>query len=280
MLSDYALFKVTSRPTAQELDILVQVLQQNLSLEQAMDIYRLWTTTASSSDLMVQIAQYYQPEMEQMPFWTHDAYNSITGNKALNREEIQAYLDQGLTQEDILVADELSRRQVYNIDQILALKQDGRGWLEVVSLIYSALGQPLPLENPQSFASVSGSDVLSCLSLSETFELNLAGLLEKAAAGEDYMEDARAIYSPQLQQELATLKANGILDLTTQERAQQEETMAYVMEKAQELQLSQDVVEELVLQGHDPITALNATREAQIQNVTPQQILQEEVQAQ
>ena len=280
LVADYALFKITNRPTVAELDTLSEILDLGMTLEQTIDIYRLWTSTASPREIMVQIAQYYTSEMEQIPFWTHDAYNSITGNKALNSEEIQAYLDSGLTREDILTADEFSRRQVYNIDQLLRLKQQGDSWVEIASLVYSALNQPLSLRSVSAYDGLSGTTVLDCLSLAQTFEMDLEVLFEKAVAEEDYREEIRQLTSVQLQNELKKLRDDGIWDLTTEERAQRAETMAYVLEKAQERQISAELVTQLSEEGYDPISVLNAVTQSQIQHISPQQILSGEVAAQ
>lgn len=68
--------------------------------------------------------------------WAENAYNAVTEQKngVLSMDEIKAYYERGLTRDDILVANVLSRTGRQTITEILDKRADGTLWAEIFNI--------------------------------------------------------------------------------------------------------------------------------------------------
>ncbi len=277
----YASLKVSQQPTEQEITYMEGLLESGSPLEAVLDAYQFWMTTNADLSMVGQIAAAYQPEFVEVSYWAEEVYDSLTNNQnTLSVEEVKAYIQQGVSSEEILLANELSRKNVYTIQQILSERQQEKSWFDIVATIYDNLQHPLSVaENKKdSYRGIEdGNTIIQSIFLSERSGKSLEEWLDMAAEGDAVFRDASSSYLTKLYaEELDMLKEQGLYALPAEEAAELAQHEAYLNAQLQAVQVDAQQVEALEAEGYAKEEILNAAVEAKAQGQSVRQQLQEQ----
>ncbi len=265
-IDEYASFKIRYQPTGEEIQYMAGLLNESTPIQAIMDAYRFWTTTNGELSLVGQLAAGYQTEFAEIAYWTENVYDEITGNIGLTTEEIKEYLqDSNLTQEDIIVANELSRKNVLSIREILNKRKQGKNWFDITENIYETLQMPLtvPTGKLSIYREIErGQDILRAVFLSKRSDKTLEQWLDYAADGNLREMEADTI-TPLVADELQRLKAYGLFALTGEEAQMAQAREEYMQQQLAKQGVSVAEVTAFRAQGYDETEILNAAIETQ-----------------
>lgn len=123
--------------------------------------------------------------------WIENAFNRLTNDKCgvLTSEDIDAYNSQGISTQEILIANRLCRKGVLTIQEILQARLEGKGFAEISALIngentagiLSAAGEG----EAATAAAVTGDDVLLSYHLESITGVSHQEYQKQAAEGQD-----------------------------------------------------------------------------------------------
>lgn len=107
--------------TDEEAAYIANLVNNGYDLSWLLDIYAFWTTC--DDDISIIKSMYDSAVNNDINgrYWEEDAYNIVTNRKhgELSVDEIMAYLDKGLSIDDVRQANVLSRNKDYTISEIL-----------------------------------------------------------------------------------------------------------------------------------------------------------------
>lgn len=279
-VDEYALFKVSQQPTSEEITYMANLLNSGSPLKAVLDAYRFWSTTNANLSLIGQLTAGYQPEFAEVSYWAEDVYDAITNNTdALSTEEVTTYMQQGMSSDEILLANELSRKNVYTIQQILTKRQQEESWFDIISDIYDLLNHPLTVANSKkdSYRSIEdGSYIIQAIFLAARSEQTVEQWLDMAASDTAEFRRASSSHITALYaDELDKLKAQGLYELPEEEAEELAQYEAYLDAQLQAIQVDAQQVEALEAQGYAKDEILNAAVDAKAKGRSVQQQLQE-----
>ncbi len=266
-VDEYARMKIVYQPTQTEIWLLADLLNQDTDFDAVLTAYKFWTTTNADLSLLEQLARAYTPDMEQMRNWVDNVYDSLTGKSGLTVQEVADYQEKGLTREDILSADELSRKDVYTIKEILSKREHGKDWFTIISEVFVGINMPfdLPSGKKAAYQTIEDSDfILQSVFLSTRSNRTLEQWLDMLVQGKEGVRDTVTTYHTDLVcDELKRLKAAGLYALTGEEALAQESQEQFFMQQLEAQQVDLQQVEALQAEGYDTAEILNAAMETQ-----------------
>ncbi|MCI9627560.1 MAG: hypothetical protein HFI90_12400 [Clostridia bacterium] len=262
----YARMKIVYQPTQTEIGKLADLLDNGTDFDAVLTSYKFWTTTNADISLLEQIAGTYTADMEQMMNWVDNVYDSLKGKSGLTVQEVKEYQEKELTREDILLADELSRKDVYTIKEILSKREQGKDWFTIISDVYSGINIPLnlPTSKKAAYQAIEdGDSILQAVFLSTRSNQTLEQWMDLLVQGTDTFRDTVTTYHTDLVcDELKRLKAAGLYALTGEEAIAQESQEQFLMQQLEAQQVDMQQVEVLQTEGYDTAEILNAASEA------------------
>lgn len=131
-------------------------------LSKISDIY-MFLQSSSASLKYLKDMYYYGEDIDFYGrYWIEDAFNYCSGQKEyeLSIEEVQKYINEGMSTDDIRIANIISRSEVKNIQELLEDKQSGKVWGEILDEVYPNMD----LSDIKS--KENGSTILECIRLS------------------------------------------------------------------------------------------------------------------
>lgn len=143
-----------------------ELVKNGADLSKIEDIY-IFLQNSNASLKYIEDMYYYGERISFYGrYWLEDAFNYCSGQKEyeLSMEEVQKYIDEGISADDIRVANIASRRGVKNIQELLTEKQSGKVWGEILDEVYADMN----LFNLKS--NENGNDILECIRLSRISE--------------------------------------------------------------------------------------------------------------
>ncbi len=277
----YATFKISQQPTAEEIQHMANLLSDGSPLEAVLDAYQFWMTTNAEFSLVDQLVQAYQQEFANISYWTEEVYDSITQNpNVLSEEDVDAYMQQGISAEDILLANELSRKNVYTIQQILTKRQQETAWFDIIAEVYDRLNYPLVVENAKkdSYRKIQdGRYIIKAIFLSKRSGQALEEWLDMAAEDTAAFRMASSQYITKLYaDEIDMLKARGLYELPAEEAEELAQHEAYLDAQLQAAKVDVQQVQALEAQGYAKEEILNAAVDAKAKGRSVQQQLQQD----
>ena len=122
-----------------EQDYLHNLILNGADADMIRRIYVFLQDTDYSVDMVEKMYKIAVDICEDDEFWVETAFNRATDNAhgVLDKEQVTAYLKQGLTAEDINTANILCRKGVYTINEILDKRVGGAEWSDIFDEVYS-----------------------------------------------------------------------------------------------------------------------------------------------
>lgn len=175
----YVRFIIKNNLSAEEILYINSLLYEGYRLRLISEVYDFWVTTNEDIDFIgrcLEVSDEFWGE-----HWIENAFNHLTENKCgvlETKEEIQKYLDEGLTVDDIYNANVLCRKNVYTIHEILNMKCDGRGWREIC----------LDISPSDVYKYSTNSDEISVLNVQNDLQI-------KSLMGKFYVTDRETLFN-------------------------------------------------------------------------------------
>lgn len=224
ILYNYEYLKKVHHLTAEELDYLSELLIEGLDPQDVLEICYFWTET--NEPIRIVREMYAQRQYYQGRTWVENAFNRVTDNKCgvLNREDVDEYMRQGLTAEDIDVANRLCRKGALTIQEILELRREGKTFAELTAQINGVEASELPeaaIRRPMAAAAEmdlpaeQGSAAEEADAVSESREpISPETVLTAERLSERMGEPLQTYYAQALQgEDLADLEERADMDL-------------------------------------------------------------------
>lgn len=140
--------------------------------ETTMDIYTFYMTTNEDISIVRKIYDkvYDGEKITNRDVVFENAFNEITNNKCgvLTEEKIENLLAKGVTVDDIMEANVLSRKGVLTIEEILNLRENGTKWDVIVEKI---TGEKIEFESDDDVAAVTYAMGISRVTNKSTEEI-------------------------------------------------------------------------------------------------------------
>lgn len=118
-ISDYTSFIYTNDFDEEQLKIINRILDRGTTIQSLVQVYEFWLTTDYDFSMVEEICALEDKYFSE--YWYESAFNSITNNihGVLNIDDINYYRDLGISDDEILAANVLCRKQGQNIFEIL-----------------------------------------------------------------------------------------------------------------------------------------------------------------
>ncbi len=276
---DYAAVKAIYQPTLEEKNIMVDMLERSMKLEDVLSLYQFWFTTNENVTFLQKASNIWTPEMTEMEFWEEDIYNIITRNTdLLEKEQMIQYLESGLQRGDINLANQLSRKKVFTISQILQHRKNGESWIKIINQIYNGLQYSLELsqQDLERYQDINGADILRAISLVKTSGKPITYWLNLCLGDDPQFEYVSSDFLTEIMtNELEALKGTGLNGETQEEQLARQSLQVYTVQKLQKMGIPAEEVQQLQQQGIDDMDLLEAAEEMQRSGVPlTQQLVQ------
>ena len=125
--------------TQEEYDYIVSLVKLGYDPEQLASIYQFLLLTPDNITVMRQIYDAGIAFADER-FWIENAYEMVKGigSQTLSLEEVDAYVKNGITTDEIVLCYQMSPNGTKEIREILGAKQNGASWPQVCELVYGA----------------------------------------------------------------------------------------------------------------------------------------------
>lgn len=133
--------------TDEEAAYIANLVNDGYELSWLLDIYTFWTTCDDDISIIKSMYDTAVSNDINGRYWEEDAYNAVTNRRhgELRVDEIMAYLDKGLTVDDIRQANVLSRNKDYTVSGILDELAGGKSLDEMKKEVFGKDGN-IPAE--------------------------------------------------------------------------------------------------------------------------------------
>lgn len=124
-----------------DLTTIEKLVKDGADLSKIADIY-VFLQSSNASLKYLKDMYYYGEKIDFYGrYWIEDAFNYCSGQKKyeLSIDEVQKYIDEGMSIDDIRIANIASRTEVKNIRELLDEKQLGKNWGEVLEKVYPSM---------------------------------------------------------------------------------------------------------------------------------------------
>lgn len=219
MLVNYEYLREVYQLTPEQLDYITDLVLSGCDMKEIMNLAYFWVDT--NDDISIIKSMYdLKGEYEDKDNWHENAYDRVTNakNGSLSLEEVEEYMANGMSPEDILTADELCRKGVYTINQILDKCCEGQSLIEIANEIENGelIGIAMfSAENEQATVDYSGiENPFVIVDSKETALLTgqaQSEVLTAAAAGEDVETLLKEKRSDKYSEIRRSLKAAGLI---------------------------------------------------------------------
>lgn len=157
-----ALFMGKYCTTEESFSFIEQMILSGCDPQTTMDIYQFYLTTNEPISIVKQIYDlvYTGEKITNRDIVFENAFNEITNNKCgvLTEEDVIAYLEKGLSVDDIVQANILCRKAVLTIREILDARLEGTNWESIIEIVS---GEDITLPETSETPLVSNAMTLS-----------------------------------------------------------------------------------------------------------------------
>lgn len=138
----YVTFMGENPFSTEQITIINRILDKGTTIQSLMQVYDFWLSTDEPFSIIEEICAMEDNYFSE--FWYENAFNKITDGKhgVLSGEDIAAYREKGISYEEILAANTMSRKGVYTINQILDSVVNGANAEDIACEIYNVNALP------------------------------------------------------------------------------------------------------------------------------------------
>ncbi len=283
-MANYATFVQIYQPTKTEQKYITELVTEGYELDKLIEIYKFWLDTDEDIELIKKIYNAYDPiNEEEDNHWVEEVYNQITENKygVLNREQIHAYYEKGLTRDDIITANRLCRLGKNTITEILDKRVSGTAWAEIIEKNYAkstkkqtqTKGKSRQKKQYQQIQ--NGTEILDAYFISERTGTDINEYLDKLSNGETIDQEMNEYISEKTEGVRRTLKQQGLWEESQEIKEKNNKAKEYLKKKAEENGITEEKINQLIDQGYTELEILNASTITKKQKVDVQKALEQ-----
>ncbi len=126
----------TFKPSRTQKDVVLSLFAEGADLNDLYAICRFWEDTDADFSIVREIWENHptEGEVKDPIVWIENVYNALSDktDEALSVEEVRGYFSEGLTYDDIMAANRLSRKSGVDIHDILEQVQNGAEWESII----------------------------------------------------------------------------------------------------------------------------------------------------
>lgn len=260
----YAIEKYAA--TDEEQNYLHDLILNGADADMVRRIYAFLQDTDYSVDMVEEMYNIALDIYEDDEFWVETAFNKATGNihGVLDKEQVTAYIEQGLTAEDITAANVLCRKGVYTIREILDMRADGTQWSDIFDEVYSDITEPKTLFGVRSFKKVCKNgkeqkpeDMFTAVWLSKMANQGPEQFLTYGEYGiDDYKSKITSDYIDRAEEILSGIDVN-------RPKQKIEQAGKEILDIAREKGVSEELINQYFAEGFSDIDIKNAVSVAE-----------------
>lgn len=137
LIEEYAYTKFFNHMTDVESTYLYQLAQEGKDFYELLRVYEFWKSTTDPMKMIETI--YAKCPDEPYSGWEYKEYMKLVGreDEILTNDEIDSYLESGLTEYDIIYAQKLSRKSNSAARDILNQRKNNGNWVDISDTVYS-----------------------------------------------------------------------------------------------------------------------------------------------
>lgn len=153
----------------EDLTVIKQLVKDGADLTKIEDIYMFLQNSNASLEYLKDMYYYGEDVDFYGHYWLEDAFNYCSGQKEyeLSMGEVQKYIDDGMSIDDIRTANIISRSEVKNIQELLAEKKSGKVWGEIIGEVYT------DIDLSDIRTQDNGNAILECIRLSRISDMSI-----------------------------------------------------------------------------------------------------------
>lgn len=181
-IRDLAVFEEEYNMDEEAKELLSQWISEGKDARLLMYIYEFWITTNEDISIIEDVydifAESYDEDMNlpsNKDLWFEGIFNTLTNNKygKLTSEEIDEYMNRGLSIDDVKMAERVSRAGKLTVQEILNERVDSKAWSDIAADVYNIpeIGGKTSLEI---------ENIQDILTLTKITNESVASILEKA----------------------------------------------------------------------------------------------------
>ena len=146
IIYNYEYLKEAYKLNDEQLDYIADLIISGYDAMDVIEICYFWLDTNEDIEIVGEI--YAIKDQFIGKSWIENAFNSVANDKCgvLDEEDVENYLKEGITIEDINVANKLCRKGVYTIQDILQMRKNGRTFAEIAAEVNGVSVAQIPQE--------------------------------------------------------------------------------------------------------------------------------------
>ncbi|MGN0178867.1 MAG: hypothetical protein ACI4DY_05415 [Monoglobaceae bacterium] len=176
---NYEYLRVAYKLNDAQLNYIADLIIDGKEAITVMDLCYFWLDT--NEDISIVGDMYGLRSRYRGGTWIENAFNKVTGDKCgvLTEEDVEQYLSEGITVQDIMTANKLCRRGVMTIQEILEMRKDNKTFAEISAVIDGVSVDGLVGDTAQTFAINSRGQSASKYTLNKQNATNVDSNVEE-----------------------------------------------------------------------------------------------------
>ncbi|NJD01984.1 MAG: hypothetical protein FIA99_05170 [Ruminiclostridium sp.] len=284
-MAKYASLIKNIKPTMIEIEYINELAASGYDLGKLIDIYGFWKDTDDDINMIKTIYDAYDPELAQGDYWVEEIYNKVTDYKTgvLNSDDIDTYLEKGLTKADIAAANRLCRLGKLSIQQILDKKLTGMSWLEIIDQLYSQVKNrdktlliSLSASSKEKYKEIKdGNGILDAEFLARRNSKDINTYLDNLVAGKSLAVEKNQYFKDNTEGMLENLRSQGLWDEPQDIKEKNQKAFEDLRKKIKDNSVSDEEINILKDKGYNELDILNASEMAIKHRTTIDRIIME-----
>lgn len=211
----YALFISSYNVTDDEQKYISSLIKQGKRMSVIAEIYDFWQYTDEDISIIEDVYAYYPDDAEEnnVQYWIDAAFLHLSENgkttveySDLSYEQVMEYYNQGISFDEILYADKLSRKGVKPIEDILQDRIDETSWFNIFDEVYSFD------VSSEAYAEINDpSELMSCYMLSKNGNGTLSEYLDGVISGDSAVNKEIQLKAEKYGNVIQALQAESLL---------------------------------------------------------------------
>ncbi|MBP3361801.1 MAG: hypothetical protein J6N52_13155 [Clostridia bacterium] len=243
-----------NKASADESEYLNNMILSGFDISRITGIYDFVSDTKYDIELVQDIYNKASENDFVGSFWIEEAFNAVTENAhgVLDTDEIEEYIEKGLTINDVLAANELSRQGVYTINEILDECTSGTSFGTVAAKVYMQNAAVKTGSAARLKQKASSDDIIKSAELSAITGDTMDAFLVDSSLIEEASEEVKAGLAAKT---ISQLEAIGITDPDKSEKSINYDLISLALGNG----ITNDEIDKYLAEGYEDIDILNAS---------------------
>lgn len=170
----YAHFLSDLFPSDEEIQYVDGLIGKGFRARDVVEIFEFWQDTQEDLSI-IEEAYTYRPPVDGVRYWVDSAFIKLDAAgktkrhySNLSEDEVKKHFEEGLSFEELMMADKLSRHGTKEINVIIKDKKEQVSWYEIMDGVYGLVLQEHKKEMAEKYKNITDpNEILACKKLSE-----------------------------------------------------------------------------------------------------------------